>query len=81
MPTPGLHKHIHPSVCEPHNVHTRGCGGRERWGGRERESPFQKLRMLIQVDRPSSALQRALLPVTSSDPRDLSHADPRQNIS
>lgn len=77
MPTPGLHKHIHPSVCEPHTGCV--CGG-ERWGGRGRESPFQNIRMLIQVDRPSSALQRALLPVTSSDPRDLSHADPRQNI-
>lgn len=80
MSTPGLHKHIHTSVCEPHNVHTWG-GGKERGGGgRGRESSFQKIRMLIQVDHPSSARPRALLPVTSSDPHDLSHVDPRQNI-
>lgn len=29
MPTPGLHKHIHTSACEPDNVHTQGVGGRE----------------------------------------------------
>lgn len=80
MSAPGFHKHIHTSVCEPHNVHTRGGRERERWEGRERESSFQKIRMLIQIDHPSSALQRALRPVTFLDPHDLSHVDLRQNI-